>query len=627
MREELLGYYERELAYLRQRGAEFAQKYPKIAGRLQLEADKCEDPHVERMIEAFAFLAGRLRLKVDDEFPEITESFLNILYPHYLAPIPSMAIAQFTLEPGSLTTGYDLARGTKLYSRPIQGTPCRFRTTHPVTLWPIEVTSASLESLDPVNARGRWEEAVIRVSLQCVNNTTLGELKGGEDKRPPETLRFYLNGEPQLVYPLYEMIFNQATRVELRTTRLGKSSGHTGPLTGKAATAATVVLPADSIKQVGFGETEALLPYSARSFAGYRLLSEYFALPEKFLFFDVTGLDKAVQANFGDQFEILIYLRDVAPPRASVTANTFQLMCAPVVNLFEAVAEPIHLTREQHEYHVIADVRRQMATEIYSVNSVTAVDSSLRQVRHFQPFYSLRHTYGHDGESAFWQATRRQSQRADDAGTEVYLSLVDLAFNPHVPAAETITVHATCTNRDLPGELPFGGREADLDVEGAGPLTRVRCLTKPTVSRRPPLRRGAQWRLISHLSLNHLSLVSPDSDGSPHALQEVLYLYDFLDSLATRKQIMGIEKVTSNRVVRQTGSRIGAGLVRGLETTIEFDEEQYVGSGVFLFASVLERFLGLYASVNSFNQLVAKSKQREGYLKRWAPRTGEQILL
>jgi type VI secretion system protein ImpG len=302
-------------------------------------------------------------------------------------------------------------------------------------------------------------------------------------------------------------------------------------------------------------------------------------------------------------------------------------MCTPVVNLFEAVAEPIHLTREQHEYHVIADIRRQMATEIYSVNSVTAVDSSLRQVRHFQPFYSLRHTYGHDAESAFWHATRRQSQRADDAGTEVYLSLVDLAFNPHVPAAETITVHATCTNRDLPGELPFGGREADLDVEGAGPLTRVRCLTKPTVSRRPPVRRGAQWRLISHLSLNHLSLAAPDSDGSPHALQEVLYLYDFLDSLATRKQIMGIEKVTSNRVVRQTGSRIGAGLVRGLETTIEFNEEQYVGSGVFLFASVLERFLGLYASVNSFNQLVAKSKQREGYLKRWAPRTGEQILL
>ena len=156
---------------------------------------------------------------------------------------------------------------------------------------------------------------------------------------------------------------------------------------------------------------------------------------------------------------------------------------------------------------------------------------------------------------------------------------------------------------------------------------RVRCLTKPTVTRRPPLRRGAQWRLISHLALNHLSLVSADTNGSPEALQEILYLYDSLDSLATRKQILGIDKVTSSRVVRQTGSRIGAGLVRGLETTIEFDEDQYVGSGVFLFASVLERFLGLYASANSFNQLIATSKQREGHLKRWPPRTGEQILL
>src|SRR5262249_41864028 len=395
----------------------------------------------------------------------------------------------------------------------------------------------------------------------------------------------------------------------------------------KSSTPTSVVLSEHSIKPVGFEADEALLPYTARSFAGYRLLSEYFAMPEKFLFFDITGLDQAVHANFGDQFEILIYLRDVAPPRAAVKTDTFQLMCTPIVNLFEAIAEPIHLTREQHEYHVIADVRRQTQTEIYSINAVSAANSTVRQARQFQPFYSLRHTFGHEAGDAFWYATRRQSQRADDPGTEMYLSLVDQGFNPHVPAAETITVHATCTNRDLPGELPFGGREADLDVEGAGPLARVRCLTQPTVTRRPPLRRGAQWRLISHLGLNHLSLVSPDSDGSPEALQEILHLYDFLNSLATRKQITGIEKVTSRRVVRQTGSRIGAGLVRGLETTIEFDEEQYVGSGVFLFASVIERFLGLYSSLNSFNQLVARSKQREGYLKRWPPRSGEQILL
>ncbi len=628
MRDELLGYYERELTFLRHIGAEFAQKYPKIAARLLLEPDKCEDPHVERMIEAFAFLASRIHLKIDDEFPEITESLLNVLYPHYLAPIPSMSIAQFSLDPtqGKLTTGYRLERGTLLYSRPIQGTPCRFRTCYPVTLWPIEVAAASLESLDPVGSRGKWAEAVLKISLRCLNDTRLAELRLGADEKSAviDRLRFYLNGEAQLVYPLYELLFNDnhhIRRVELHP-RSNKRSAGTSARHGES-----IVLPPSSIKAVGFETDEGMLGYTARSFIGYRLLTEYFAFPEKFLFFDLTGLDQAARAGFGDQFDVLIYLREVTPPRAPVTADTFQLGCAPIVNLFTKIAEPIQLTQQQHEYRVIPDVHRQMATEVYSVDSVVTTDPYLERSREFQPFYSYRHAYEREQAETFWYATRRPSQRMDDPGTEVYLSLVDLDFNPHVPAVETITVHTTCTNRDLPGKLPFGGREGDFEVEGAGPLAPVRCLRKPTDTLRPPLRRGAHWRLISHLSLNHLSLVTGEQDGAPVALREILMLYDFMDSAATRKQIAGIERVTARRVVRQTGSRIGTGFVRGLETTIEFDEEQYVGSGVFLFASVLERFLGLYASLNSFNQLVVKTKQREGEVKRWLPRAGQQILL
>ncbi|HEU4386160.1 MAG TPA: type VI secretion system baseplate subunit TssF, partial [Blastocatellia bacterium] len=198
-------------------------------------------------------------------------------------------------------------------------------------------------------------------------------------------------------------------------------------------------------------------------------------------------------------------------------------------------------------------------------------------------------------------------------------------LNPNVPAVETVTVHTICTNRDLPARLPFGGREGELDVEGAAPLSRVRCLRKPTPTVRPPIRRGAHWRLISHLSLNHLSIAA--GADALDSLREILLLYDFVDSAATRKQISGITGVSSRRAVRQTGSRIGTGFVRGIETTVEFDEEQFVGGGVFLFAAVLERFLALYASVNSFSQLVAKTKQREGFLKRWPPRAGEQIVL
>ncbi len=622
MRDELLGYYERELVFMRQMGAEFARKYPKIASRLLIEENTCDDPHAERMIEAFAFLAGRVHLKIDDEFPEITESFLNVLYPHYLAPIPSMSIVQFSPERANLTTGYALPRETSLYSNPVQGTPCRFRTSYDTTIWPVEVESASLESLDPVDTRGRWGEAVIKLNLACYNETRLATMRTGEGE-VIDSLRFYLNGEAQIIYPLYELIFNQATRVELRPKPTKKTS-RTALLKTPMPTS-PIVLPANVLKPVGFEADEGMLPYTARSFAGYRLLSEYFAFPEKFLFFDVTGLSKAALAGFGDYFEIAIYLRDVTPPRGAVDAETFQLNCTPVINLYQELAEPIHLTAQQHEYHVIPDVRRQLATEIYKVESVSASDPRTKETREFQPFYSFRHAYDREQDRTFWYASRRQSQKPEDTGTEVYISLVDLGFNPHVPAVETLNVHALCTNRDLPGKLPFGGSEGDLEVEGVAPFSRVRCLTKPTETLRPPLKRAAQWRLLSHLTLNHLSLV--EGEGSPEALQEILYLYDLADSSSTRKQIKGINKVSSRRVTRQTGMRIGAGFVRGLETTIEFDEEQYVGSGLFLFASVLERFLGLYASINSFNQLVANTKQREGQFKRWQPRAGEHILL
>src|SRR5215475_8336968 len=343
MRDELLGYYERELIFLRQMGAEFAEKYPKIAGRLVLEADKCEDPHVERMIEAFAFLAGRIHLKLDDELPEITEAFLNVLYPHYLAPIPSMSIAKFSLDPaqGKLTTAYKIERGAILYSRPIHGMPCRFRTAYPVTLWPVEVVSGAFESLEPVSSQGKWETAEIKIGMRCINGARLSQLKAGQDQNAPalDSLRFYLSGEQQLVYPLYEAIFNNAVNVELRPRA---SQRRTQKLPSP------ITLPPSSLKPVGFESDEGMLGYTARSFPGYRLLSEYFAFPDKFLFFDVTGLSEAARAGFGELFDVVIHVRNVIPRRTPVKADTFQLGCAPIVNLFHKTAEPIDLTHQHH---------------------------------------------------------------------------------------------------------------------------------------------------------------------------------------------------------------------------------------------------------------------------------------
>lgn len=630
MRDELLGFYERELVFLRRMGAEFARKYPKIASRLLLDEEKVEDPHIERMVEAFAFLAARVQLKLNDELPEITESFLNVLYPHYLAPIPSMAIAQFAYgSPTDKLTAIQTApRGTRLASRPVEGTPCRFQTCYDTELVPIEVLSASLESPAPTNAQGRWAEAAVRIKLRCYGDSNLHELKTGGSPEPLKKLRFYLDGEPQLVFPLYELIFNQATRVEILPVEVpvGSLTSMMSKTLLSMKPALPVFLPPDAIQQVGFEKSEGMLPYTARSFIGYKLLTEYFAFPYKFLFFDVEGLNLAAANKFGSQFEIVIHLRDVSPPRAAVTKETFRLNCTPIVNLFTQTADPIYLSQQKYEYHVLPDVHRQSVTEVYSVDAVTTSDPRTGKTRDFQPFYSLRHTYGEEQEKAFWYATRRNSTRADDNGTEMFLSLVDAEFNPRVPVAEVINVKTTCTNRDLPAKLPFGGRDSDFETEGAGILSRVRCLTKPTETIRPPMRRAAQWRLISHLNLNYLSLVE-NAAGEPEALQEILQLYNFNDSSATRKQILGLTGIETRRVVRQIGERVGAGFVRGIETTLEFDEEQFVGSGVFLFACVLEKFLGLTASLNSFNQLVIKTKQREGVLRRFAPRAGEKILI
>jgi len=281
------------------------------------------------------------------------------------------------------------------------------------------------------------------------------------------------------------------------------------------------------------------------------------------------------------------------------------------------------LSHAQTEYRVIPDVRRQNTTEVYSVNSAISTSPHLEEAREFEPFYSVKHASGREQQQAFWYTARRPSQRPGDTGTEVYISLVDLNFRPALPPVETLTLHTTCSNRDLPGKLPFGGDQGDFELEGAAPLSRIRCLRKPTETLRPPLRRSTQWRLISHLSLNYLSLC----EGGREALQEILKLYDLSDSSANRQQIAGITKMTSRQIVGRPASMAWNGFCRGLEVTMEFDEQKYVGSGVFLFASTLEKFLGLYTSLNSFTQLIATSQQREHPLKRWPPRAGEHILL
>ena len=601
MDDRFLQYYERELTFIREMGAEFAKKYPKIAGRLLIEPDKCEDPHTERLIEAFAFISGRIHKKIDDDFPEITESLLNILYPHYINPIPSMAVVKFEPIAQNISeAGYDIANGTTIYSKPVRGAPCRFMTCQPLTLWPVDVELAQLR--DPKDLVNGAQQAIL-IQLKLLANINFSQLTWRK-------LRFFLNGPSQHIFHLYELIFNHACGVVLESVN-NQGVNH------------SIHLPVDSIRPVGFEPDEGILPCPQRSFPGYQLLTEYFSFAEKFLFFDFCGLEKMQGAAFTDNMQIWIYLNRIAKPNLIINQDTFCLHTVPAVNLFKRVAEPIRVEHRKTEYPVIPDLRRQFATEIYSIDRVKATSpSSPDKSVEYRPFYSMRHHLESDegaNRRVFWHAQRRASPRKEDSGTEMFISFSDLDFNPADPGVEILTVHTTCTNRDLPARLAFGNPDGDFDLEIEGPVAKIVSIIKPTPTRRPYLGGELQWRLISHLSLNYLSLVA----GGEESLKEILKLYDFDNSPTTRQQIEGIVSLQTEHVTK----RVGQSFCRGVRVTMVLDEDKFIGTGLYLFASVLERFLAQYVSVNSFSQLVARTLQRKEVLKTWPPRSGDQILL
>jgi type VI secretion system protein ImpG len=609
-------YYDRELRAIRRLAREFAQQYPREAGRLGLEADRSTDPHVERMIEAFAYLAARVNLKLDDEFPELTDALLGVLYPHYLAPIPSMTMVQFDVGPGQADapTGVAVPRGSPLVTPPVDGVQCRYRTGYDVTLWALTVGDARLLSppFPRTAAAVSGAKSLLRLRLDALGAQPVAGLE-------LDTLRLHISGDPTLATTLYELIFNHAVQVVIRDA----AAPPTAPI--------AVLEPARVLRPVGLEPDDALLPYPPTAFPGFRLLTEFFAYSARFLFLDLGGWRQAKAAGVlgGRQVEVQIFLnRAVAPEwEQAVTAGTFRLGCTPAINLFEKTCEPIPLTQKRYDYQVVPDVHAPFGMEVYSIDEVVHEDPQTGQVTVYEPFYSYRHGDKSRGR-AYWYGRRRPSLRENDRGSEVDLHLVDLDFDPTLPNVPTLVVKATCLNRDLPTQLQRAGEDLALEPQFAVPAA-LRVLRAPTASLRPPLRRHAHWRLMSHLVLNHLSLA--DGEEGRRALQEYLALYDFSDpqsqphlAAVTQQVRDGVLNVRGRRVVEFVGGDAGGGYARGVEITVELDEEKYVGIGAYLFASVLERFVALYASVNSFTTLVYRTKQQGPDVRRWPPRAGEQ---
>jgi type VI secretion system protein ImpG len=306
-----------------------------------------------------------------------------------------------------------------------------------------------------------------------------------------------------------------------------------------------------------------------------------------------------------------------------VSPRTFRLGCVPIVNLFPQTADPILLDQRKYEYQIKPDIRRPTAVEVFSIDEVGSIDADTREVVTYRPFYSYRQETGGAGNECYWIANRRLSNRLNDDASDMYISLVDRSGRTAFPDLDTLTVRTTCTNRNLPARLPFGNEDGDFELEGGANIKSIVALTKPTLPLRPPASKMALWRLISHLSLNHLSLVADGRD----ALQQILRLYDFTESPFAQKMIEGIADLKSRPHFAPIVSENGVTFARGTRVELELDEDQFVGGGVYLFASVIERFLALYATLNSFTQLTVRTRQRKEAIREWPPRAGQKILV
>lgn len=618
MREEgLKDYYEQELRYLRELGKEFAEEHGEIAEGLRMEAGQWVDPHVERLLEGFAFLAARIHRRMDNDLPEISQALLNVVYPHYLRPIPSMSVVQMELDPDqALSSGVVLDAGQSLVSPPVKesGVRCRFRTCYPLELWPVRVQGAKWQSSHGLDLGRREREvaACLSLRLECTGGLRFSDLE-------MKSLRFYLDGDLPLVTSLYELLDNSCHEVLLRDPNL--------------PTKAPVALSGSSLVPVGMEADEGMLPLPRSAFLGYRIIQEYFTFPQKFLFFDLAGLGRVTEGDWGTGLELLFLFKSF--PRADrqeslergVNRDTLRLGCVPVVNLFGTESEPIRVTQRRPEYLVRAKgATKDFSPEVFSVDAMEAVVGGSPQRVPLEPFFSYRTRETKSGKPVFWHTRRFLSSWLEDGATDVSVAFVDPSGDTILPAFPSVTARLTCFNGTLPAKLPIG-TDADFHAEGGAgsALKRITSLMHPTEPIQPPLGSHTYWRIISQFSLNYLSLV----DGGGDALRELLRLYNFGEKDTGEKHVTGISGVRSEPWYARVRGEHGLSFARGRKVIIEFDEGFYLGGGIYLLASVLERFLGLYSSMNSFSKLVARvrSKQKVYALREWEPRAGQKPLL
>ncbi|GHD56196.1 type VI secretion system baseplate subunit TssF [Jeongeupia chitinilytica] len=589
----LLDYYQRELAWLRNAGSDFAARYPKIAHRLDVSAEESADPHVERLLEGFAFLNARLQRRLDDDFSQLTDALLEQLYPYALRPMPSTAIVRFEPDPtkGNLAEGYVIERDTALFTTTDAGESLHFRSTAPITLWPIEVADVMLLPAEEAQSVTGLAEArsALRLRLACQAPHSWAAL-------PLQTLRIHLAGTPMNAAALYDLL-----------------GAHVIGMFAALPNQPARVLPGCTPRPVGFDADEALLPLEDGVLPAYRLLLEYFAAPAKFLFFD---LPIRIPDRAAEQLELIIAFDRAPPQRLHLGAGDIALGCTPGINLFPRTSEPLRPDSTRSEYRLVADSHRERSHEIYSVRQVRAGTHDGATV--IPAYFEFSH--GTQNQGTWWHARRVGNFAYDRSGSEMLLSWVDANFAPEQAPDRTLTAELLCTNRGLAEGVPAG---TPLSFQRSGPVARARLLTKPSAQTSAPLAGASRWRLVSQLSLNHLSLVE---DTQPlAALQEILALYNLNDSQTARRQIAGITHLETRRAVAHVGRQAWRGWRNGLEVRLTLDEVHFTGASRVLFSGVVAHFLAQYASINRFVRTVLVERDRD--IKTWQPLVGDPLIL
>jgi type VI secretion system protein ImpG len=617
----LLEYYNRELVYLRELGAEFSQQFPKVASRLGMQGIDIADPYVERLFEGFAFLAARIHLKYDAEFPRFSQRLLEVVYPNYVAPTPAICIVQMTLpnDKAALADGFTLPRGSVMRSMlpKDERTACEFRTAHELTLWPLEIQSAKVQGIPPDIPLERVAPgAQVRAALRIRLNFTIPV---AATKQLPDAIDFFVNGADEVVSRLYEQLIGHCSDV----------------LVGSVGDSAKrwISLGRGALSGEGFEQDQALLPYEERGFQGYRLLHEYFACPQRFNFIRIKSLAKSLRALNTNSFEIVLLLdANCADLEAIVDRDYFKLHCTPAINLTQRRADRIAITGERSEYHVVIDRSRPLDYEVYSISDVDGFSAENVAETKFMPFYSSATDGGHNAPGAYYSVrreprlisdtARRFGPRTSYVGSEVFVSLVDQTEAPFRSSLRQLGVSAWVTNRDLALLMPLGG-STDFSLVTSAPIASINVLRAPTRPTAAIAERENAWRLISHLSLNYLALTDVDDTKGAAALRELLELYGALAEPVMRKQIEGLHRVSVRAATRRLPGNGPLMFGRGVTAEILVDEASFAGSSPFLFGSVLDRFLARHVSINSFVETTLSSASR-GKVHTWPVRHGNR---